>query len=331
MRDNVRCLKNVITPTIMCMKNRYRSIVLLLLMPHCLMATTLVYNMRIRRAFTLGAAFIKRKKAIWVATGLPIFYKRERDIVDMQRGFDFNEHDVVGGSLFNVRYISPHSWWVEATTGIAKERNYVCGTPAFNSSRVGFDDVVLSGGYNMQFDANTQFVVYGLTGFPTRREVTLEETFNTFVGTRFFSLGVGTEFSYSFINTLKESLVIIFQNRFLHFFDRCWFPILPRNATIEPGNATDLLFTLQYRHKRNILESGYNPTFFTNQAVVVDGKRTESESFVRQGFYINYAHICKKFSLFDKQTIVGTGFNMGKTNRFDTQQFIWWTQLSVVF
>lgn len=176
-----------------------------------------------------------------------------------------------------------------------------------------------------------QVTVWGLAGFPTRRKVTTFEVQDTLVGTRFFSAGIGSEIAYNFINSLKRSLAIIFQNRLIHFFTRSWFPILPENAHIKPGNVWDLLLSMQYRERKNLFEVGYNPTFFTNQAIILERRQIDAKSFVRHSFYSTYSHLFRKLPLIKTPGIVGSGFSIGRAKRFNTKIFSWWAYISMAF
>lgn len=294
-------------------------------------AISLVYNMKIRRLFTLGAAALKSDKSKIIGSFVPIFYKRDRNIIKDDIGVNICEHALTGGAILNLRYISKKSWWLEGSTGIEKETVKVCGTTNFKTSRTGLDDIIISGGYNFLINDNTQFVLYGLAGFPTYTKVTELEQFESLVGTRFFGLGTGAEFSYAFINKLEKSLVAISQVRFVHFFDRKWFPILPQNAKIQPGNVTDLLFTLQYRKKKNVFEVGYNPTFFTNQAVVLKTKTIDSNNFIRQSGYITYTRLFKKLPGIHLPGLIGCGLSLGRTKQFNATNTSIFVNFSILF
>jgi hypothetical protein len=297
-------------------------------------AITLLYNLKVRRAFGLGDTALvvgKEKKSRWIATAVPIVYKRDRHIVDNRLGIDVCEKRIVGGSILNLRYVSSKSWWLEATTSVQREHGTSRGTTTFKASRTGFDDVIIEAGYNMMPTKDSQFVLYGLAGFPTRRKVTLLDTYDPFVGTRFFGLGVGSEISYSFINTLKKSFMALVQARFLHFFNRRWFPILPCNAKIQPGNTIDLLFTLQYRKGKNIFETGYNPIFFTNQAALLKTGKIKAKNYVRQSVYASFAHVFPKVPLVKKPLIVEAGFSLARADRFHVKIVVGWLSISLVF
>jgi len=294
-------------------------------------AITLVYNMKIRRLFGVGAGIGRQEKSKLVASAVPIVYQRKRHIIDDRLKIDAFEKSIIGGSLFNFRYISDKLWWLEATTGIERETAKYKGSLNFKDSRSGFDDIILSGGYNIIPTEKTQLVFYGLAGFPTKTKVTSLESLDTLVGTRFFSLGIGSEVSYSFIKSLEQSLVGIAQVRFVHFFDRSWSPILPVGSKIQPGNVTDLLFILHYRKKKNMFEVGYNPTFFTNQAAIVNDQTLKSPNFVREGFYFTYSRLFKEFPILKMPGLIGIGFSVANSKFLDTKIWACFLNLSVLF
>lgn len=294
-------------------------------------ATSLVYNMKIRRLFGVGAGVGDQKKSKLVATAVPIFYQRKRHIIDDRLKIDTFEKSIMGGSIFNFRYVSDKLWWLEATTGIEKETAQYRGSLNFKNSRSGFDDIILSGGYNIIPTEKTQLVFYGLAGFPTKTKLTSLESVDTLVGSRFFSLGIGSEFSYSFISSLEQSLIGIAQVRFIHFFDRSWSPVLPVGSKIQPGNVTDLLFILHYRKKKNMFEVGYNPTFLTNHAVIINDQTNKYPNFVRQSFYFTYSRLFKELPLLHLPGLIGVGVSTSNSKFLDTKIWACFLDLSVMF
>lgn len=297
-------------------------------------AVSLVYNMKIRRAFA-AENFIQsqpEKKSFWLLTALPIIYFKERHIQVPLKKQDFYEKVFLIGSIFNIRFLAPYNWWLEFTTGVESQKNVNKGTQTFTKSRTGFDDVVFTLGKNFFFHLDKgQVALYVITGFPTKYRVTLQEAFDPLVGTRFFGLGAGAECSYSFTRTPEQSLTGILQTRFVHFFDRSWEPILPCGGKIEPGNITDLFMILQYRYKIDVFEVGYNPTFFTNQATRVSCKKIESPYFVRNSFYANFTHVFKESLLLKKPGGIGTGLNISRSKLFDTKIFSFWINVTLLF
>ena len=295
-------------------------------------AISLVYNLKIRRAFNYPVAQLlkKDKKTLWVTTAVPIAYKRDRHIVNPMFGVDVVDKRLIAGSLFNVRCVIPPNWWAEISTGLENEHAKVSGTSTIDASRTGFDDIVFSAGRNFFIKKSSQFVLYALTGVPTRLKVTPVEAQDTLVGTRFFSFGVGSEFSYSFINSLPKSLVFIFQNRFLHFFNRKW-PILTVGSKIQPGNVTDLLLAIDYRRGRNSFEVGYNPTIFSNQAVIFPTQTVSSNAFVRQSGFGSYFRLFEKLPLLNRPGLIGTGLLVSRAHRFETKIVALWLNFTTVF
>ncbi len=295
--------------------------------------TTLVYNMKIRRAFALGSVVsIKEKRRFaWLLTVLPIFYQRTRNIVVEQLPHTIHEKARSGGSIFNARVLTPHHWWAEVTTGFEKQTTKYGGPRCMRASRTGFDDIVVSVGKNF-FIAhdNGQIVAYGITGFPTHRTVSAADQFDPQVGTRFFGLGGGGEISYSFIKKPQQALVGIVQTRFVHFFNRVWSPLLSCDTHIQPGNITDLVLSLQYRRYKNVIEAGYNPTFFTNQAVLLPAQVVKTDTFVRNSFYANYLHLFPQLPLLKLPGGLGAGINIGRAHRFDTKIFACWLNMTVL-
>lgn len=327
----------------------YKIYLLLIFFSFDCYGISLVYNMKIRRIFNIGTDIkedlpdnhssslsenielnssleniekerllkIAKKKNTWSLTFVPIAYRRQRHIVDENINVDVFDKSLIAGLLFNVRYTRSKTWWIEASTGYEKERVEVCGTDNFTNSERGFDDLVFAYGRNFFPSENSQFTVYAINGIPTTKIVNAKEKFDTLVGTRFYSIGAGYELSYAFVNNKKNSFVGIFQNRLVHFFQRKFYPVLPCNAFLEPGNVTDMLFTLQYRLKRNILEVGYNKTFFTNYGVNRHLTRISGPTFSRNSFYTTISHACKRFPIIKTPVVVSTGCYMSRAKRFD--------------
>lgn len=302
---------------------------LALLIPTCAHAVTLVYNLRVRRIFTI-AAVLERMKSRWIATAVPIFFTRSRRLLDERTNLNGREKRRAGGSLLNFRYIPSKHWWLEATTGIETDQGTFTGTDPFHASRTGLDDIVFSGGYRHFVGKKVQLVAYGLAGIPTRRKVELKDKYTPFVGTRLFNLGIGGEISYSFLSELKRSFATIAQIRFIHGFNRSWRPILPAGSKIQPGNSTDMLFTAQYRKKRTIIEGGYDGTFFSNQAIITPVETIKADTIYRHTGYLSFSH-AKFKAIMDKPIVYGAGFNVSYAPRIDTKTFSFWIHGSIVF
>lgn len=292
---------------------------------------TLVYNLRIRRSFDLPTSLQVngRTKGI-LASAVPIFYARNSHIVNASQYIDVCEKRRIGGSLFNIRYAPSKKWWAEITTALATDNSHFTGSDCFDATKTTFDDIVLAGGYRFFIGERTQLVPYGIAGVPTTRKVTLKDKYGPLVGSRFYNIGFGLEASYSFIKEQKQTLSLVLQQRFIHGFNRSWFPILPCDATIQPGNVTDLLGTIQYRRKLTVFESGYNPTFFTNQAVIFPERTVEADSFVRHSAYVSATHLVRN-TTFDKPLLIGGGCGISGSHFFDTRIASIWLDISMLF
>jgi hypothetical protein len=290
---------------------------------------TLVYNLRVRRIFNIAPVLARLNSRVVIST-VPIYFARSRAIVGVLTGLQTNERRRAGGSLFNMRYIYSKHWWAEVTTGLETDHGTFEGSDPYKASRTGFDDVVFSSGYHHFLGNNGQVIGYWLVGVPTRRKVTLVDRNSPLVGTRFYNVGVGLEGSYSIISELQRSCALIAQGRLIHGFNRSWFPILPRNAEIQPGNGTDLLFTIQYRKRRTIFEGGYDVTFFTNQALIFPTQTISTDTFVRHSGYGRLTYIIPTGAL-GKPIILGAGTNVSYTKQFDSKAFTAWIYCSLVF
>jgi hypothetical protein len=305
---------------------------LILLASQTVDAITLVYNIKLRRTFNVDlSAFIGKKKVFWLLTAAPIVYKRDRHIIDENLGIDVEDKRIIGGTLLNLRFVPNRNWWAEVSTGIEHEHLNARGSSEFTASRTAFDDIVFSGGRNFFLGKKGQCVLYGLFGVPTKWDVSPFELHDTLVGTRFFGAGVGSELSYSWFMSLKRDFITFLQVRFLHFFSREWEPILPAGSKIQPGNVTDVLLAARYREKLNLFEIGYNPTIFTNQAIIVNNRKTDGPHIVRQGVYFSVYHAILKMPLIEKPGLIGTGILINRAKRFDTKIFGWWINISAVF
>lgn len=297
-------------------------------------ATSLVYNMKVRRAFALGASGGIRgdDESVWITSLLPIYYQRKRQIVQPELRTDVRDQQTTTGVLLNLRYSPTKRWWAELSTGLEHARLLDTGTFNATASRTGLDDIALFAGHNVFLSKKTQFVLYGVGGIPTERKVTAAEKYDTLVGTRFFSVGGGVELSHDFIGTLEKSLVGIFQARCMHFFSRTWAPILSAGSVIQPGNVTDLLGGLQYRHWRNIYELGYNLTLFTHQALRLQpGGYVAADNIYRSSAYAGLAHVCSKFPGTTHPVVLGLAVYGSLAKQYHTRIFAVIGSISIVF
>ncbi len=290
---------------------------------------TLTYNLKVRRAFNVEAV-INNKKSWVLFSVLPIFYKRTSHIEDQTFGNDTCEDRNVIGSLFNVRYVPSKHFWVEATTGLERDHATFKGTPSFERSRTGFDDLVISGGGRAFFGKKVQAVGYGLIGIPLKTSINACDKFGPFVGTRVHNLGFGAEVSYSFIDELKKSFAMVIQGRFIHGFNRAWDPILPKGGQLQPGDVTDFLCTLQYRQRRVLMEAGYNATWFSHQAIILPLQKIRGEGFVRNSWYATLSRANLQ-SIFNKPFIYGVGVNYSTSKKFDAKTFAAWIYGTLAF
>ena len=91
-------------------------IIIILIVPD-LSATSLVYNMKIRRIFNVSAFLGKEPKSTVLLSIVPIIYKRDRHIVNNDLApLDICEKRISSGSLLNLRYVPSQNWWAEVTT-----------------------------------------------------------------------------------------------------------------------------------------------------------------------------------------------------------------------
>lgn len=309
----------------------------LLQTPH-LYGLNLVYNLKLRRAFDATSLLAKSQEKpekislqkVFV-TALPIFYKQKRHIVIPSISKDVHEKTHLIGSLFNVRAMTSNFWWAELTTGVEKQTVTSAGTQSFKIAATGIDDIVISVGKDILFKDGAQLVVYGIAGAPFQQDVTALEAGTTLVGSRFYGLGAGSEFSYAFINKEERVLTGFLQVRLVHFFSRSWYPILAFGDYIQPGNTTDVFAVIRYREKKNVIEIGYNPTFFTNQAADLKAGKVKSPHYVRNSFYSAYEHLFDKSPLLKAPGTIGAGLNIGRINLFDTKIISCWVTLTLLF
>jgi len=292
---------------------------------------TLVYNMRIRRAFNIPPGLLDSRKLV-ILSAVPIYFGRRSHIVTTQPTVDVHENRNIVGSVFNARYLPSRNWWAEVTTGLENDHCSFEGSDSFSASRTGVDDFVFTGGYRHFIGDRTQLVIYGLAGLPAGRTVRLDDRYGPLVGSRFYGAGFGTEASYAFIENKNQALSGIIQQRFVHFFSRGWFPVLPPCDTIVPGNFTDLLVTLQYRNHTTLYELGFNATFLTNQAVITPITTIATDSFTRYAGYINILYpIARTLKPPRKPIVLSGGLNASGTKQFHTKTYSVWLGVTVVF
>jgi hypothetical protein len=291
-----------------------------------------VYNIKIRRAALTGSfvPFEHREKTLWILSGLPIIYLRDRYVPTALSVA--HEHTQLAGALFNVRWITPRLWWGEITTALLEQTDTITQLCRVRTlSRTGLDDIVCTIGKNNLLGERAQLACYGLLGLPTRTCVTAQEVLDPLVGTRFYGLGFGAELSYAFMQSLKRAFSGFLQGRFVHFFNRSWYPILPCSSRIEPGNITDIFIIARYREKLHIMEAGYNATFFTQQGVFTPPTRTTTDPFLRNSLYLSYTRGIMCVPGINLPGAVSTGINYSRTHFLNAQTFSWWFNMSIAF
>ncbi len=294
--------------------------------------TSLVYNLKIRRTFAGIGSFIKHgDKAAVVFSGLPIIYHRTAHVINPDFLTDVHTKRLGGGAILNLRYIPSKCWWAEITTAVEKESLSSKGTATFSTSRTGFDDVVLAAGRNFFIGEEAQYTMYGLAGFPTKWSISRFDALDGLVGTRFYSVGGGAELSYRFLHTEHSSVAGVIQLRAIHFFDRSWEAIFGPGGRIQPGQLIDLLFSARYLRRLTSVETGYNPTFFVDQAALLPTQTIQSKTAVRHGVYLSVMHLLEHHRLFDKPIALGAGFNFNRLGRFDANSYLAWLNITLIF
>ena len=290
---------------------------------HSVQSVTLVYNMRIRRAFVTSEVETTNNNNAtnnFLTSVVPLIHTRKNDIeVDTIPNSLVHENRRVVGSLLYGQYgSSSRHWWFDAATGIEKDNvKFTEGDP-FKASRFGFDDVLLTSGYRYFKGDRTQIIGYGLAGFPTRQKVELTDRYGPLVGSRFYTIGCGGEYSHAFLHSQQRTLLGILQGRFVHGFKRSWHPILPKGDLVIPGNFSDILLVAQYRERRTIIQTGYDLTIYTNQ-----GKQTSKGTTIINPFTFNSGFISishgKIEGFFDKPTYFGLGASIARSKKFNAK------------
>lgn len=309
-----------------------KYLLLALGIPSFICGTSLVYNLKIRRTFTgFSSSLALGNKAIWVGSAVPIVYFRTAHIQKPDLGMDVHSKRYGGGAILNLRYIPSRFWWAEGTTAIQKESLSSKGTATFNTSRTGFDDIVFAAGHNFFFGDAAQWTFYGLAGFPTKWQDTRFDSQESLVGSRFYSIGGGAEFSYNITQHEEKSLAGILQVRAIHFFNRKWEAVLGPQGVIQPGQLIDLLTSIRYRHNRTSVESGYNATFFVDQAALLPQRQIKSKTALRNGIYISAMHLLEHVKLVGKPTAIGCGFQFNRLGVFDANSYLAWLNITIIF
>lgn len=303
---------------------------LLLLQVSDLYSVSLVYILKVRRAFDAHLYIPEVEGCSPIElSALPIFYVRNKNGVD--QGKDIEEKVVLVGSLFNVRATTPNEWWAELTAGVENQSITSSGTDKFKIAETGIDDIIFSAGKNFSLGEKIQAVPYVIAGFPFQQSVTPLEAQTTLVGTRFYGLGAGGDFSYSFIKGQERALIGFLQVRLVHFFSRSWYPILPFDARAQPGNVTDLFLIVRYREKKHAIELGYNPTFFTNQATQLQEGTIKIANSTLNSLYAAYEQLFEKSFLLKAPGSWGIGFSVGTSRYLNTKFVLGWVDINLSF
>lgn len=294
------------------------------------LATSIVYDMKIRRLFNIESMLERHKGRLWIPTVIPIVFESKRRFIDEQTDLDLKQRRLITGSEFNIRYLPSKYWWYELTAGLQKEKLKARGTFTINESRIGFDDIVYSAGRQFYPANRTQLVFYIIGGFPTRLKVEPFEEMGALVGTRFFSFGGGSEASYQFYQKENDYAAIVFQNRFIHFFKRDWKTLTGVDATLKPANQTDLLFAFRSSIKNNFVDIGYNATFSTNEVQRTVNRVMEPPAIVRNAFFATIARIIPIWPM-GNSFLTGAGFSIARAKTFKTRTIAGWLTLSANF
>lgn len=299
----------------------------------CAYPISLVYNLKIRRAFPgLDDLLRKPNGKTWVVTAVPIVYNVDRSITSQIFNIDAFQNHFLFGSLINIAFVPKKGYWVEVTSAIEHERAKSKGMPTFNTSKTGVDDIVIAGGKNIFFgNKKTQLSIFGLVGFPTTWKVTAFDAQDALVGTRFYGIAAGAELSHALLQNHKQALIFFLQTRLLHFFDRKWEPILPVGGRIQPGNVSDYIFALRYRHIQTMMEVGFNETIFTNQAVKFSGQTVASSAYYRHSFFARLNYLTMRLPMTNKPGSFGGGFLVSRAKRFNTKIVSGWINVATAF
>jgi len=298
-----------------------------------LSATSLVYNIKIRRIFSGLQQFLgTEQSSYWQGSIVPTWYRGNAFLRSVQTYEEALLAHKGNGVVLNIRYTSSPTWWCEATTAHHKESLYTFGESSYPARRQGLDDIVVTAGGNLFPSPDTQVTGYGLVGFPTQWHVTSLDKYGPLVGGRFFAAGVGAELSHRFMHYDQRALSGAFQLRLVHFFERSWEPILPHGGKIRPGEILDLLFSLRYRTGAHLLEGGYNSTFFFNQAQMIPHHIQEVPSHKKHSWYFNYQQaMCPKF--LSRTILLGVGvLSSGVYAQHEmAAQTTWWFLFTLLF
>lgn len=304
---------------------------LLVLAQGSVIASTLVYSLRIRRALSVRGLDEQRDVSKVSVFMVPIYSQANSKITDDEKNVTYCEYRKVAENIIDVTYTNYRHWWAQLTTGLGEEWVKTKGQLNRNAKKFGWDDFVWSAGYNMLGNQELQFAFYGIGGIPASWTPSPLEDQDTFVGTKLVSLGAGSELSYSFINTPNHSMIFIFQNRLIYAFTRPWYPILNRCEKWQPGTAIDLLFGFMYLHSNTVAEAGYNPTFYNNEAYIQSFAKTNFEPYVRHGIYVRGSHSFKDVLAKGSSLVLGAGVSVSVSQHNERLGAATWLTLGGIF
>lgn len=177
-----------------------------------------------------------------------------------------HEKRMFAGALLNLEY-DIHDFWFQMTTALGKETGkFSLDDKRIKISRSGFDDVLFYMGYNFLSGRAFQVIPFIQGGVPTRWHTNSREGTDPLVGSGLYSVGPALELSYNWLETPVQSVTSVLQARVLHFFPR-HFKGFRCGTQVYPGNMTDVLCALHYRHTQHHVELGYDLTALTQQKV----------------------------------------------------------------
>jgi hypothetical protein len=177
----------------------------------------------------------------------------------INKGYQSWEKRFSFGVVGSLRLTHDHAW-IEFIAALGQEHvRFNHQGKIGKKSRFGGDDFLIDIGYNFLLDekGKLQLLLHWLTGIPTKWQVTLAEIEEPLFGTRTFATGPVIEFAYDFIRTIERDVFIGFIGRILHRFKRTYQPIIPPNASFNPGNAIDIVSLFHYRYYGHNVEFGY--------------------------------------------------------------------------
>ena len=289
-------------------------------------SVTLVYNLKIRRAFDAHKILKnKNKKIYFLTTLLPIMFWRNIDDLLVVNDFISQESSIYG-LLGNFRMNLGKNWWTEVSTGLEHQTNKLIKNKKYTKgSRTGFDDILCSIGYDDFINQNAQYSAYLVTGIPTTQKRSLLDTYDTLIGTRFYSVGGGAEYSYAFLKKEDFGLVGICQVRYLHFF-----PSDSDQKNIIPGDTYDLLLAVHRRKYNTVVEIGYEGTLFANQQIHRPDF-IKSPPFTKNGGYINMVYLVPENTFLKNPLAIGCGASASFSSYLHSFWRGFWIHASTVF